>query len=354
MEILGEFGKAQDHILKHPESNGFDQEERNRRLSAILPEFHDPLYSIEDKVSNLYDQMDKTQQRAEITRILDWLSPAAVEGRRKTYHKSLSSPKHRLPASGRWLLDHPEYLKWEKSKTSSTCCVSGVEIMLFSIVIDHLQIHITNNGDPEHLAFFYTSAQEGSFLSNPGDIIRSIIRQLLTTQAGTIEPTIKQKYDNFVTMGNESPKPVLYECVDMPVGLTNDFPVIIVIDGLDELKTGNHGDRMQSSRNDLLESFNELMERSSNPVKLLFSAFPDGSTGTRLRRIFAAPITAEIDPTGIWRSIEVRNSHDLSAYVDSELTKRISSGDLLEGGVDGDLKVAVKARLLERSNGMFR
>lgn len=55
-------------------------------------------------------------------------------------------------------------------------------------------------------------------------------------------------------MGDESPIPVLY------------FPIIIFIYGLDEMKTGNPGDTMQSSGNHLLESFKELMERSSNPV----------------------------------------------------------------------------------------
>ncbi|KAI4264965.1 MAG: hypothetical protein L6R35_007246, partial [Caloplaca aegaea] len=177
MEILGELGKTQDHVLKHLESNGFDQEERYRRLSAILAKIHDPLYSIEDKVSSLCDHMAKTQQRAVATRIVDWLSPAADEGRRKTYHKSLSSPKHRLLASGRRLLDHPEYLKWEKSKTSSIRCISGVEgtgkTLLFSVVIDHLQTLNTNNGDLELLTSFYNSAQGRSFLTNPDDIIRS-------------------------------------------------------------------------------------------------------------------------------------------------------------------------------------
>ncbi|KAI4147306.1 MAG: hypothetical protein LQ341_001822 [Variospora aurantia] len=59
-EILGELGKTQDRILKHLESNGFDREERYRRLSAILAEIHDPLYSIEDKVSSLCEHMAKT------------------------------------------------------------------------------------------------------------------------------------------------------------------------------------------------------------------------------------------------------------------------------------------------------
>ncbi|KAL9012151.1 MAG: hypothetical protein Q9173_003064 [Seirophora scorigena] len=357
MEILGEFGQAQDHILKHLESNGFGQEERDRRLGAVLAEFHDPLYSIDDKVSSLFDQMDKTQQRAEITSVLDWLSPATHESRRKTYHKRLSSSKHRLPASGRWPLDHPDYMKWEKSKASSVCCLSGIEgtgkTMLLSIVIDHLQTSIFSNADLGRLASFYASAREGTLSSKPDNIIRSIVRQLSTTQAGTLEPAAKQKYDDLTSFGNESPKPVMYECLDMIVALANEFPIIIVIDGLDELEKGNPGDTMQSSRSDLIESLKELMERTSNPVKLLFSAFSDGSAEARLRRVFAAPTTDDIDPRGAWHSIEVnadKNSHDLSAYVDFELMKRISSGDLLEG----EVKAAVKARLLDRSNGMFR
>ncbi|KAI4113757.1 MAG: hypothetical protein LQ345_005337 [Seirophora villosa] len=361
MQILGEFGKAQDHILKHLESSGFGQEERDWRLSAILAEFHDPLYSIDDKVSSLFDQMDKTQQRAEVTSVLDWLSPATHESRRKTHHKRLSSPKHRLPASGRWLLDHPDYRRWEKSKASSICCLSGIEgtgkTMLLSIVIDHLQTSIFSNADLGRLAFFYASAQEGTLSSKPDDIIRSIVRQLSLTEAGTLEPAVKQKYDDLASIGYESPKPVMYECVDMIVALANEFPIIIVIDGLDELEKGSPGDTMQSSRNDLIKSLKELMERTSNPVKLLFSAFSDGSAEARLRRVFAAPTTDDIDPRGAWHSIEInadKNSQDLGAYVDFELTKRISSADLLEGEVDEKLKAVVKARLLDRSNGMFR
>ncbi|KAL9596338.1 MAG: hypothetical protein Q9219_005855 [cf. Caloplaca sp. 3 TL-2023] len=362
MEVLGEFGKGQDHIMKQLEMNGLNQEERDQRLSAILTEFHDPLYSMDDKVSILYDQMEKTQQHAETGHVLDWLSPAVEERRRKEYHKSLSNPGHRLKGSGRWLLEDPDYLQWQNSKSSSVACLSGVEgtgkTMLLSVVIDHLQGRISDNGEPDHLAFFYVSAQEGSFWANADEVIRSIVRQLSVTQAGTsLEALTKQKYDELTSATNEPSRPSMSECVEIAATLTNEFPITIIIDGLDGLQMNKATGKLQSSRNDLIESLNELVNKSSNPVKLLFSAFSDQPAEARLRRVFANAPTEEGGNTGDWHSIEVnatKNLEDVSNYVDKELTKRVSSGDLLEGEVDEDLKKAIKSRLLERSNGMFR
>ncbi|KAI4120379.1 MAG: hypothetical protein LQ338_007060 [Usnochroma carphineum] len=362
MEVLGEFGAAQDSIMKQLQSNGLDQEEVKRRLTAMQKELTDPLYSIDDKVSSLYEQMEKTQQHAEVMRVLDWLSPASQESRRKTYHKSLGNPSNRLEGSGRWLLEDPEYLQWQDCRTSSVGCLTGTEgtgkTMLLSVVIDHLQKRIFNNGDPDRLAFFYASSQEGSFWANPDEVIRSLIRQLSVSQPGkTLEPAVKQKYHDLTSATNEVPKPVMSECVDMALALTNNFPVIIIIDGLDELQAGNATERMQSSRNDLIDSMKEIVKRSSNPVKLLFSAFSDGSAEARLRRVFATLDTDEPKDTKNWHAIEVnasKNSEDVRNYVDKELAKRISSGDLLEGEVNDDLKTTIKGRLLERSNGMFR
>ncbi|KAL8831217.1 MAG: hypothetical protein Q9170_005388, partial [Blastenia crenularia] len=360
MDMLSDFGKAQDHILQQLENNGVSQEERDRRLSAILTEFHDPLYSIDDKVSSLYDQMEKTQQHEEVSRVLDWLSPASQESRRKTYHKSLSGPNHRLAGSGRWLLEDPDYLQWQNSKASSVGCLSGTEgtgkTILMSVVIDHLKNRIRENDDPDHLAYFYVSAQEGGFWCNPDEVIRSIIRQLSVTQAGTtLEPAIKQQYNAITSTINEPSKPVMSECVDFALALTNDFPAIIVIDGLDELPAGNT--RMQNSRNNLIESLNEIVRRASNPVKLLFSAYLDGPAEARLRRVFATPSDDDTIGTSTgWHAVEVnatRNSDDVNTYVDKELTSRAASGDLLDGEVDDELKATIKNRLIERSNGMF-
>ncbi|KAL8748477.1 MAG: hypothetical protein Q9184_007276 [Pyrenodesmia sp. 2 TL-2023] len=361
MELLGEVGEAQDQILEQLQNSGLGQQEVQRRLEAMREELRDPLYSMDDKVSSLYDHIERTQQLAELTRVLDWLSPAAQESRRKTYHKSLGSPTNRLPGSGRWLLEDPEYLQWQNSNGSSVACLSGIEgtgkTMLLSAVIDHLQSRILNNGDPDHLAFFYAPAQEGNFWGNPDEIIRSIIRQLSATQAGTtLEPAAKQKCDELTSTTTEPSKPVMSECVDIALALTSYFPVVILIDGLDELQAGTATEKMQSSRNDLIESLHEIFKKSSNTVKLFFSVVSDGPAEARLRRMFATPAMDDTKPPDSWHIIEVngtKNSGDVSTYVDKEIAKRISSGDLLGGEVDGELRDMIKDRLIERSNGMF-
>lgn len=355
LELLGKFRDAQNHIIKQLESNGLDQEEIKRRLTALQKELTDPLYSIDDRVSSLYEQMERT----EVTCVLDWLSPALHESRRKTYHKSLSSPSYRFAGYGRWLLEDSEYLQWQRSATSSVCCLSGIEgtgkTMLLSVVIDHLQDQYSHNGAPDHLAFFYASAQEGSLCGNADEVIRSIVRQL-SIAGTTLEPATKQKYLDLTAAPNESSRPVMPECVDMILALTNSFPIVIIIDGLDELQSGNATERTQSSRNDLIESLNEILKRSSNSVKLLFSVLADGSADARLRRVFANTAADDLKPPDNWHAIEVnasRNSGEINSYVDKELTKRISSGDLLEGEVDGDLKEMIKHGMLKQLNGMF-
>ena len=353
LELLGEFGDAQNHIFKQLQSNGLDREEIKRRLTAMQKELTDPLYSIDDKVSSLYEQMERT----EVTRVLDWLSPASQETSRKEYHKRLSS--YRFAGSGRWLLEDSEYLQWQQSATSSVCCLSVMEgtgkTMLLSVVIDHLQDQFSHNGAPDHLAFFYASAQEGSFRGNADEVIRSVVRQL--SIAGTaLEPATRQKYDDLTAATNEPSRPLMPECVEMILALTGSFPIVIIIDGLDALQTGNATQRIQGSRNDLIRSLNDILKQSSNPVKLLFSVLPHESAADSLRRVFANTAADDLKPPDNWHAIEVnasRNSGEINSYIDEELTKRRDSGDLLEGEVDADLKEKIKRCILEQSNGMF-
>lgn len=361
LQVLDEFGQAQSHILKQLEKNGFAEDERARRLSVILTEFQAPLYLIDEKVSEIYEQMEKTQEHAQLSRVLDWLSPTGQESKRKTFHKSLKDSTHRSTGSGRWLLETKEYLDWQNSKSSSVGWLSGTsgtgKTVLLSIVIDHLQDRISKRGDPDHVAFFYASAKEVSSWADPDEVIRNIVCQLSVTQAGTaLEPAAKQKYDQLTSACNEPSRPTMSECVDIAVALANDSPTIIIIDALNELKAGNATERMRSSRNDLIESLSEIMKRSPNPVKLLFSVLSDSPAEARLRKVFASSGAEDSSCSDSLHVIDVdaRNSEDISAFIENELAKKIDGGDLLEGDVDDDLRAEIKTRLIKRSNGMFR
>lgn len=364
LQVLDEFGQVQSHILKQLESNGLVGDERCYRLSVILEEFQVPLYSVDEKVSEMYEQMEKTREHAQLSRVIDCLSSTGQESRRKTYHKRLTDPRHCLTGSGRWLLDDKEYLDWQNSKASSVVCLSGTsdtgKTVLLSVVIDHLQDFIAHNGGPDHLAFFYASAKEDSSWADPDEIIRSLVCQLSMTQGGTtLEPVAKQKFDQLTSDRNNPPRPTMSECVDIAVALTTHFPTIIIIDAidaLDELKEGNANDKFKSSRNDLIESLSEIVTRSPNPVKLLFSACLGSAAEARLQKVFANSPADDPTRSYNWHVIEVngRNSDDIRAFIEHELTKKIKDRDLLEGDVDAELRARITTQLIKRSNGMFR
>ena len=57
------------------------------------------------------------------------------------------------------------------------------------------------------------------------------------------------------------------ECADMIISLTHDFPLYIIVDGLDALKGGEPRDQMQSSRNDFIESLQNIVDQSECLVR---------------------------------------------------------------------------------------
>ena len=158
--------------------------------------------------------------------------------------------------------------------------------MLLFVMIDHLQDQFSHNGAPDHLTFFYASTQEDNFRRNADEVIRSVVRQL--SIAGTaLEPAIRQKYDDLTAATNEPSRSLMPECVEMILALTDSFSIVIIIDGLNALQTGNAIQKIQSSRNDLIRSLNDILKQFSNPVKLLFFVLPHESTADSLRKIFA-------------------------------------------------------------------
>lgn len=371
IRVLDEFGKTQSRLRDQLENMGLAEEERDRRLAVILKEFENPLASIDEKVAGLYEQMERNQQEAQLSRVLDWLSPAALESRRKTYHRSLQQ-SHRLPCSGRWLLGDQEhtkdadyrrkYLHWQDSKNSSVAWLRGTsgtgKTVLLSVIIDHLQSQIVQRGRADRLAYFYASGKEASSWADPDEVLRSIVRQLSYTPADSaVKAPVKRKYDQLVSNGDQPLRPTMSECVEMIVALTFDCPVIIVVDALDELGTGNSAQEVRNSRNDLIESLGEIVKRCSNSVKVLLSTLSDQSAEVRLRHEFAKTDANDPHCSGSWHIIEVnstRNAEDIGRFIDELLDRKIEKLDLLAGDVDNDLRAKIRDRTFERSNGMFR
>ena len=351
---------AFDQIGKQLDAMGYAEAERNRRLDVLREEFDRQLESIDYKVSEMYDSMKESQQESNFRQVLDWLSPAVQDQRRKTSHQSLKS--RRLPSSGSWLLRDEEYLQWQDSKKSSIAWVRGTsgtgKTMLLSRLVDHLDSKFLEEGREDRLAFFYVSPEQGASAgSDPDEVIRNIVRQLSHSRTSReLEPAIAQIYRQSASSTDQPPRPMRTDCADMIINLTHDFPVCIIVDALDLLKEPEPSDQTRSSRNDFIESLQNIVDQSEYPVKIMLSTLPDSSAETRLRNKFAKARSDDSSRRYDTHVIEInadRNSEDLTLFVYDTLAKRIHRGDLLEGTVETPLKEEIARRLLERSKGMF-
>lgn len=351
---------AFDKIGMQLDALGYAESERNRQLDVLREEFDRQLESIDHKVSEMYDSMKESQQESNVRQILDWLSPTVQDQRRKTSHQSLQN--RRLPSSGMWLLQAKEYLQWQDSEKSSIAWVRGTagtgKTMLLSNIVDYLEGIFLEQGRSDRLAYFYVSPeQETSAGSDPDEVLRNIVRQLSRSRTSRdLEPAIAQVYRESTLSTDQPPRPMRSECADMIISLTHDFPVCIIVDALDSLKGGEPSDQMRSSRNDFIESLQNVVDQSDYPVKVLLSTLPDSLAETRLRNVFANVLADESSHRYDTHIIEVdadQNLGDLCQFVDDTLTKRIRRRDLLEGNVGQPFKEEIAARILKRSKGMF-
>ena len=61
----------------------------------------------------------------ETKRILHWLSPVNF------WLKQEDVYKQREPGTGKWLLEHPDFLEWEKGNTEMLWCCGSRELCLY-------------------------------------------------------------------------------------------------------------------------------------------------------------------------------------------------------------------------------
>ena len=127
--------------------------------------------------------------------------------------------------------------------------------MLLSKVVDHLKAKFLEEGSPDRIAYFYVSPeQQTSAGSDPDEVIRNVVRQLSHSPTSRgLEPAIARKYRQSTSTTDQPPRPTRSECAEMIVSLTHDFPVYIIVDALDDLKSGETSDQTRTSLYDFIE-----------------------------------------------------------------------------------------------------
>lgn len=106
----------------------------------------------------------------------------------------------------------------------------------------------------------------------------------------------------------------------------------IVIDALDECDL--------SSRDELLESLNKMVEESAGLIKILISSRNDRAITCHLEGFPNITINANDNRT------------DIAKFVDYEVETMIRSKKLLWGKVSAELRTLIKETLIERADGM--
>ncbi|KAH0426094.1 ankyrin repeat protein [Colletotrichum camelliae] len=122
------------------------------------------------------------------------------------------------------------------------------------------------------------------------------------------------------------------DCQNLIIVITDDCPVTIIIDGLDESK----GDVR-----DLLDAFQHIMDRSQNSVKLFISSREDTPVKDHLQGAKAIRIT------------RVENGKDISTFIETKVKAAVQYKRLLRGKVSPGLEMRVTQRLTEGSGEMF-
>ena len=144
------------------------------------------LQTLSRPLSRLTDQATvslKTLQENKYLELLRWLSTVPFS----RYHERHA--ELRVPQTGRWILNHSQYLQWRSSSTSSIMLLHGAlgsgKTSLASAVVDSFLEDISEQVCPAQLAYFYCA--KNAFepeRADPSEIMRSLVRQLSFSISG--------------------------------------------------------------------------------------------------------------------------------------------------------------------------
>ncbi|KAJ6032479.1 Major facilitator superfamily domain general substrate transporter [Penicillium herquei] len=228
-------------------------------LDDKISDFLQKFSKFEDRVAESFDELFARMDANDLTKILDWISPIKAHDR----HHSVKNS--RTENTCEWLLQSPEFETWEMSNSSSVLRLEGLvgtgKTFSTSKVIDHL---LENLHPQENLAFYYCR-RNGTAGEKPDDIIRSLLRQLVTTSHHS-DKVLKEVQTLYNAKGNTSSVLDIAAHRDLLVNSVNSYRrTTFVIDALDECD--------ERKRKKLMDTINSLRSLS-NPVRVFISTRP--------------------------------------------------------------------------------
>ncbi|KAL8934772.1 MAG: hypothetical protein Q9216_005740 [Gyalolechia sp. 2 TL-2023] len=302
-------------------------------MEALCRSLEQPLLRTASHVSDLHVEL----QREERQKILTWLSTV----RYRQHHRSSISAV--MPGSCLWLQQKQEYVEWKTSSCSSILWIHGIpgfgKSKLVSTVIQGLLENKAQDKATSAVAYFYCARDAAELQrADPDEIMRAVLKQIAYFDTSKpINRAVFREYDKRRRDAEEDGLDPLQfsfsECKDMILQVTDQLPVVIVIDALDECNP--------MRRYALIQALLDIVQQSSSLVKIMVSSRDDADIVFRLNHCPNVYIRPE------------DNGEDLAKYIDHELEQAISEQRLLKGRVPAFLKERIQRELKGGAHGMF-
>jgi ankyrin repeat protein len=321
--------KLDSAISTLPVSN----EARIQSLQSLRQSFEQPLV----RTIGTLAQFEQNLQNGDRTQLLRWLSTVDY----RQYHDAVFHGM--VPGTGNWLFQHLKYKQWQESSLSKILWIHGIpgcgKSKICSLAIQKHLEQVSKDPNTAPVAYFYCSkVASESFRADPKTILSSILRQLSYFQEQdqihhTVLAEFQQRLLDSKSDGLDLTPLSLEECTRMIIGITFDYPVTIIVDGLDEID-------QQASH--VLESLNSIVEQSSNIVKVVVSSRDDSEVSRYLK-----------DAISIRCSDVNNNSKDIAAVVNDKVEAAIRGKRLLGGRVSDALRESIISTLTEGAGSTF-
>ncbi len=303
-------------------------------LTGLLVEMRAPLLRTAQDLSRIQDKFQQDQQ----TEIFRWLSTIPCESH---FHEA---SKKILQDTGRWLLEHSEYLEWQRSSASAIFWLNGIpgsgKSILTSIVIQSLLGQQAKaHAQQPPLAYFYCSKKSADpRTADPKEILGALLRQLAGRDAGlALRGTVTQEFQRRKEEADQKGAQILpldiQENVAHILAITEEDPITMILDALDEID--------ETERGDLFDALEQIVQESQNVVKIFVSSRNDGDIVERFEQYAKVGIEEHL------------NHNDIKHFVQYKVTQAIKTRKLLRGKVSSPLRDDIVRTLTERAQGMY-
>ena len=308
------------------------QDRSYQTLKSILASLEQPILRAADQILGLHAKLQKAERRE----LLTWLSTT----RYREHHKSSWSTV--MSGSGAWLEQKQAFIEWKSTSSSSILWIHGIpgsgKSKLLTTIVQNLLDTKSNNVATSALAYFYCARDTAEpQRANPDEIMRTVLKQLSCFDAAQPVNTVvvreyeKRKRDADED-GLEPLKLSIKDSKDLIIEIAEHLPIVIIIDALDECD--------HRRRYELLHSLREIIQMSSNLVKILVSSRDDADIVCRLQDVPNVFISAN------------DSSEDIVRFIVQEVEKAAMEKRLLNGRVQDQLKTHIIEKITTNAKGM--